>query len=111
MLTTNIKAESIEKAIAGGYGVVPSINDGNEPFKLTLDANNRLAIPLATPDEFGRNEATLIVCYPEGDYDTIGAENFDGNNLRRALFDEREIGTLPADCDCVELPSGVLFFF
>jgi hypothetical protein len=79
--------------------------------KLTLDANNCLAIPLAEPDEFGRNEATLIVCYPEGDYDTIGADNFDGDKLRRALYDEREMGALPPDCDCVELPSGVLFFF
>lgn len=111
MLITNIKAKAIEAAMEGRYGVVPSINDGNVPFKLTLDANNSLAIPLAEPDEFGRKESTLIVCYPEGDYDTISAKNFDGENLRKALYDAREIGELPPDCDFVELPSGVLFFF
>lgn len=79
--------------------------------KLVLDANNCLAIPFDEPDEFGRNEGALIVRYPEGDYDTIKASDFDGDYLRRALYDEREMGTLPPDCDCVELPSGVLFFF
>jgi len=80
-------------------------------YQKLVIADGRMAIPLDEPDEFGRNESVLLVRYPEGDYDTIGADNFDGDNLRRALYDEREMGTLPADCDCVELPSGVLFFF
>lgn len=34
MINTKIKAEVIKEALAGRYGVVPSINDGNSPFKL-----------------------------------------------------------------------------
>lgn len=83
----------------------------NNCQRLVLDANNCLAIPFDKPDEFGRNEGTLVVCYPEGDYDTIDANDFDCENLRRALYGEREIGSIPADCDQAELPNGAIFYF
>lgn len=80
-------------------------------MKLVTTDSGYLAIPLPAPDEYGRTEDTLVVSYPAGDYDFIKADDFNGDDLRRALYDERETGGLPSDCDCVELPSGTLFYF
>ena len=80
-------------------------------MKLVTTDGGYLAVPLAEPDEFGRTANTLIVSCPAGGYDLIKADDFDNADLRRALYDERETGGLPSDCDCVELPCGTLFCF
>lgn len=60
---------------------------------------------------FGDDGAACVYHYPGGDCDSIpwpmGSEWCD--RLRSCLFDARECGLLPLDCEAVELPSGELF--
>jgi len=54
--------------------------------------------------------ATLLIrFYSDGECDTIEANEPNEENLRAALYDERETGGLPADCTEVYLPNGRLF--
>ena len=56
----------------------------------------------------------LLVRYEEGDCDTISwpfLEKKDEENLEAALFDAREIGSVPADTQTVLLPDGSSFSF
>lgn len=53
------------------------------------------------------HDGTLLLRqYPQGDYDTIDAANPDLENLRRALYDARECGEVPADVSIFILPDG-----
>lgn len=85
------------------------------PQLITLD--NHLGITLPEPSFCGDLEAILICRHPEGDCDTIPwpmVSDFRTKaeldaNLRSALFDERECGNLPLDCQSVLLPDGSEF--
>lgn len=86
------------------------------PQLIILDGT-RLGIALPEPNMFNDLEQILICRHPEGDCDTIPwpmvsefrtKERLD-EILRSALFDERECGTLPIDCQSVLLPDGSEF--
>ena len=62
----------------------------------------------------GGYDRILLVRYPEGDCDTINwpfKGQRDAKNLESALFDEREMGTVPSDTQAVLLPDGATFRF
>lgn len=68
--------------------------------KLTVSAG-MLALP---------NGDVLVCRYSAGDCNTIDAAEPNQEDLHLALYDEREIGGLPADCRSVELPNGDVFY-
>ena len=76
-------------------------------------------IQLHTQDGFlrlneGGYDRIVLVRYPEGDCDTINwpfKGKRDAENLESALFDEREMGTIPSDTRFVKLPDGGTFHF
>ena len=67
-----------------------------------------LYFPPEIKDQFGEPSPIVLCIYPEGDCDTINWPKPNMKNLERALYDNNEMGIIPADTE-VLLPNGKKF--
>ena len=73
-----------------------------------VSIDKALCIPPQTENGL---HSLLLHFYPEGDCDVFHPLTFDIYQLLGAMFDARECGEVPADCDSFELPNGDVYYF
>lgn len=57
----------------------------------------------------GDERVILLYRYDAGDCNTMKWPNYDADLLRCSLYDWREAGVIPRDCQAVTLPDGTEF--